>query len=193
MSRGSPKSPSSCCHNGPLGIDIAYSTYLAADRVSSEVVYIYDQGSFYVSTDGSHSFSVFSKIPGFNEENHIIVLPMPGISGRVLVSTDFNGLWRTDNMGKTFTQIEQVQRAMLISFGKEPEGSSLLSLYLMGRISNMDGIFVSYDLGLTWTNIQDINIPIGDNPWSMCSDRSEFGRLFIGTLGRGIYYSSPVN
>ncbi len=82
-----------------------------------------------------------------------------------------------------------VTRAVTFSFGV-PSADGVNTLYYYGRRAGTDSIFRSTDLGRTWTDIQHPGQPIGDYPWLMEGSRQTFGRVFIGTSGRGIFYSA---
>jgi hypothetical protein len=53
-----------------------------------------------------------------------------------------------------------------------------------------EGIFRSLDQGKTWTIIGDQSTPIGNNPNVMEASKQQFGFVFVGTNGRGIYYGT---
>lgn len=39
-------------------------------------------------------------------------------------------------------------------------------------------------------DIGNVNVRMGDNPWSMAADPETYGKVFVGTLGRGVYFGS---
>ncbi|MBD0390086.1 MAG: hypothetical protein ICV54_27170, partial [Nostoc sp. C3-bin3] len=45
--------------------------------------------------------------------------------------------------------------------------------------------------GQTWINIGSLDQPIGNEPNVMEASWQQFGLVFIGTNGRGIYYGTP--
>jgi hypothetical protein len=49
----------------------------------------------------------------------------------------------------------------------------------------------SDDLGTSWLSIDDPNEPVGDRPQIMEADRQVWGRVFVGTNGRGIFVGAP--
>lgn len=57
----------------------------------------------------------------------------------------------------------------------------------------LEGIFRFLDRGQTWLDIGDPNQPIGNDSNVMEASRQQFGLVFIGTNGRGIYYKNAVN
>jgi hypothetical protein len=54
-----------------------------------------------------------------------------------------------------------------------------------------EGIFRSLDRGKTWISIGSKQNPIGCEPNVMEASWQQFGLVFIGTNGRGIYYGTP--
>jgi photosystem II stability/assembly factor-like uncharacterized protein len=64
-------------------------------------------------------------------------------------------------------------------------------MYLYGNVADLDdGIFRSLDRGKTWTRIGSRSKPIGNSPNVMEASSQQFGLVFIGTNGRGIYYGT---
>jgi hypothetical protein len=78
----------------------------------------------------------------------------------------------------------------LCCFGKA-SSSGHPTLYYYGRHSgdDTDRVFRSTDLGKTWTIISHQGQTLGDRPFCMEGSSQTFGRVFVGTLGRGIYYN----
>jgi hypothetical protein len=65
------------------------------------------------------------------------------------------------------------------------------AIYLGGTINNQLGVYRSDDSGESWVRIDDsrhqygyLNIVTGDP--------QNYGRVFLGTHGRGIVYGDPV-
>ncbi|HYX36351.1 MAG TPA: hypothetical protein VE954_24870 [Oligoflexus sp.] len=159
---------------------------LAADRVDSNIFYLYKSGRFYRSSDGSTTWAEVSSLPDSGDWHTIQAAP--GMKGEVWAGLDSSGIYRSSNSGDTFTRIQKVQRARLMAFGKAAPGRSNPAVFVYGRVENNDGIFRSDDMGATWVAIGDSKVPIGNEPNTMAGDRQVFGRVYIGTNGRGIYY-----
>lgn len=175
--------------NGPKG-PWYWGQPLAADKVNGNTFYYYSGGKVYRSDNEGASFSIVnSALPS---DDWSMLKTVPGLSNEVWVSLNWNGLYRSTNGGVTFAKIGGVERAYLFAIGKPQAGSTIPALYLYGKITGLDeGIFRSLDNGKTWTSIGDRHKPIGDKPNVMEASSQEFGLVFIGTNGRGIYYGTP--
>jgi photosystem II stability/assembly factor-like uncharacterized protein len=162
---------------------------LAADPVNGNTFYYYADGIVYRSSNGGISFeSINDQLP--NAAWHALKT-VPDNPGEVWLSLDRQGLYHSRNGGRTFAQLPQVQRAYLFAFGLPQPGSSTPTLYLYGNIAGMgEGIFHSGDRGNTWTRLGNTANPIGNDPNVMEASWQEFGLVFVGTNGRGIYYGS---
>ncbi|HEY9670895.1 MAG TPA: hypothetical protein V6D11_05595 [Waterburya sp.] len=166
-----------------------WSQPLAADKVNGNTFYYYADGKVYRSQDRGQSFYLAnSSLP--SEDWHTLLTP-PRAKGEVWVSLDSQGLYRSTNGGKTFSQLDKVERAYLFALGKPPNDSTVPALYLYGNIAAMgEGIFRSLDQGKTWTRLSVNSKPIGNSPNVMAASWQKFGLVFVGTNGRGIYYGS---
>ncbi|MDZ7969317.1 MAG: hypothetical protein RM368_30960 [Nostoc sp. DedSLP03] len=175
--------------NGPKG-PWYWGQPLASDKVNGNIFYYYNDGKVYRSQDGGAYFSlVNSTLPS---EDWSMLKTVPAVSNEVWISLNSNGLYRSTNGGTKFDKIAGVEKAYLFAFGKPQTGSTIPALYLYGKIIGMGkGIFRSLDRGQTWTNISNPLYPIGNVPNVMEASRQQFGLVFIGTDGKGIYYGKP--
>ena len=179
--------------NGPEG-PWYWRQPLVADAVDGNTFYYYSSGKLYRSTDGGASFSVVnSSLPNQDDwNNYYAVKTFPGVRGEVWINLKQSGLFHSTDSGKTFTRLPSVERADLFAFGKPQTGRTIPALYLYGKVTGMgEGIFRSLDAGETWTSIGSPQNPIGSDPHVMEASRQQFGVVFIGTKGRGIYYGTP--
>lgn len=164
---------------------------LEADRAMGDTFYLYDTvaGALYISKDGKNwTRQTTVQLPAKSASEIAGVRAAPGMAGEVWASANKSGLFRSSDSGRNFTKITAVQEALLFSFGKNAPGSSIPSVYVYGRINNQDGIFRSDDLGATWIRISHDAYQIGNDPKSLAGDRSQYGVVYVGTGGRGIYY-----
>jgi hypothetical protein len=164
---------------------------VAADTVNPSKFYAYDTeaGTLVMSTDRARTFRAtagglpvvkgrFGPAPGK-------LLMVPGreselwvIAGGVLLNSHDGGL--------TLRPLPNVS-ASQIGFGKEAPGRSFPTLFLVGKASGIEGIFRSDDYGATWVRINDGRHGYG-SIGVITGDPRIFGRVYIGTFGRGIIY-----
>jgi hypothetical protein len=167
----------------------------AADRVDPHTFYIYDatQGGVYVSHDAGASFvSSYSGLPGLADWqlNGASITLVPGFAGHVWVTTN-KEVFRSSDAGKTFEHVSSVDAGFGLGVGKAAPGRSYPALYLSGQVGSAKGFFRSDDIGHSWVRLNDdshqfgyVNIVEGDP--------RTFGRVYLGTSGRGIIYGSPA-
>ena len=112
----------------------------------------------------------------------------PGVSGDLWLPA-FNGLYHLS--GSVFKRQPQVEAIHAFGFGKAAPGASYSTLYLVGTIDGQAGIFRSTDTGRHWLRIND-----DQHQWGLilqiAGDPKQFGRVYVGTHGRGIFYGDPV-
>ncbi len=115
----------------------------------------------------------------------------PGATGDLWLPA-FNGLYHLS--GSTFERMPEVQAIHAFGFGKAAPGKTYPALYLVGDIGSKDharpGIFRSIDAGRRWTRIND-----DQHQWGLilqiAGDPKQYGRVYVGTHGRGIFYGDP--
>ena len=167
-----------------------YEQPLAADRINSDIFYLYKSGSVYRTNNRGVNWSQVAT--GLPSQQKVMLEAAPGMEGEVWMSLDGNsGLYKSSDFGDTFTKVASVQNAKLFSFGKSAPGRLNPTVFVYGKINDEVGVFRSDDMGNTWVRI-DIKTPTaGNDPNILKGDRQVFGRLFIGTNGTGIYYGMP--
>ncbi|MFD2162207.1 discoidin domain-containing protein [Paradesertivirga mongoliensis] len=162
---------------------------IAADKVNGNKFYAYHYTKFYVSEDGGENFSVINpNLPYITNNNYAKIETVPGKEGHIWLALDGAGLRYSNDGGVIFTKIPNVQSVRLMSVGKAL--STIPAVYVMGEVNNTFGIFRSDDNGANWTQIDNANYRMGNEPNTMGADREVYGRVFIGTNGNGIYVGS---
>jgi xyloglucan-specific exo-beta-1,4-glucanase len=162
---------------------------LVADGKLGGVYYVFASGTVYKSTDGGATFTVAAKgLPASYEA----LVTVPGSAGDVWADFGDSGLYHSTDGAVSFSKLSTVKTAKLFAVGKRAPSGDYASLYLYGSLADgRSGIFRSIDEGLSWIEIGDPNVPIGDTPNCMAGSLQTFGLVFIGTNGRGIYYGKP--
>ncbi len=111
----------------------------------------------------------------------------PGVSGDLWLPA-YNGLYRWS--GRVFQRQPDVEAIHAFGFGKAAPGAGYPALYLVGTIKGEAGIFRSTDVGRHWLRIND-----DQHQWGLilqiAGDPNRFGRVYVGTHGRGIFYGDP--
>ncbi|HJU53793.1 MAG TPA: xyloglucanase, partial [Pyrinomonadaceae bacterium] len=170
---------------------------VVSDRVNPEKFYAYDgeRGEVYASADAGETFIVRARnLPtGFGRLH-----AAPGFEGELWLSTGSgsrhaagSGLYRSTDSGQSFTRVNTIAEVYTLGFGKAAPRRNYPAIYVAGKVANVQGLFRSDDTGQTWTRINDdlhqygqINVITGDP--------RIYGRVYIGTGGRGILYGDPA-
>lgn len=173
-----------------------YTHPLASDRTSSALFYLFHQGAFFVSSDGGQHFQQTAQLaaPPFDTRSGLpgpSVKTSPGVRGQVFVCLAENGLWRSDDAGLSFHPVAGIDYCQLFALGRPAPDSSQSTLFVYGVVRGVSGIFRSDDLGHSYLRIDSPSQPIGDQAMVMEADPRVFGRVYIGTNGRGTFYGQP--
>jgi xyloglucan-specific exo-beta-1,4-glucanase len=156
---------------------------VAADRVNPKKFYGLAGGTFYVSTNGGASFTATAT--GLSS---VFVKAVAGHEGDVWLAGGSSGLWHSTNSGSSFTKLANVTTASNIGFGKAAAGQTYPALYTIAQIGGVSGIFRSDDGGANWTRINDDQHQYGNIGQAITGDPRIYGRVYVGTNGRGIVY-----
>lgn len=91
----------------------------------------------------------------------------------------------------SFARIPGVGMIEAFGFGKAAPQHSYPALYLAGTIQGQTGVFRSVDTGRSWVRIND-----NQHQWGLILQITGapriFGRVYVGTHGRGILYGDPA-
>ena len=84
-----------------------------------------------------------------------------------------------------------VEQIHAFGFGKRAPGASWPALYLVGTVQGQRGFFRSTDGAHSWIRIND-----DAHQWGLVlqitGDPKKFGRVYVGTHGRGTFYGDPA-
>ena len=179
--------------NAVTGLPVNSS--IAADRVNPAKFYGYSYsnsvGTVYVSNDSGLTFTAVTPnstaFPGrgtlrvsFGHEGDVWLVPGNNAA-----------LYHSTESGANFAALGTVQAAYAVGFGKAAEGSAFPSVFLLGAVGGVTGIFRSDDQGATWTLITDDQHQFGVAGY-VAGDENVFGRVYVGSNGRGVIYGDPV-
>jgi hypothetical protein len=160
---------------------------IESDRVNSKKFYGLSGGTFYTSTDGGLTFA--AKATGLPTGAHFKAVA--GTEGEIWLSGS-TGLFRSTDSGATFTKVAGVDSGTSVGFGKAAPGANHVALYLVGKVGGVSGAFRSDDTGATWVRINDDQHQYGNWGEAVTGDPRIYGRVYIGTNGRGIVYGDST-
>jgi photosystem II stability/assembly factor-like uncharacterized protein len=173
---------------GPTAVNDHRITRPTADRENPRIFYIYDlaKGRLWVSTDGGATFD--RAAPKLPVEGGVLAC-VPGREGDLWLPAP-TGLYRSVNSGAKFTRLASVQAAYQVGFGRPAPGRDYPVIYLAGKVDDEEGVFRSDDAGQSWVAITDNRHRFG---WisAVIGDPRTYGRVYLGTGGRGIIYGDP--
>lgn len=113
----------------------------------------------------------------------------PGREGDLWVAA-FHGLYRAAD-GKAFKRLPLVTEIHAFGFGRAAPSRKEPAVYLMGTVASQHGLYQSIDGGQTWRRIND-----DAHQWGLVlqvsGDPKTFGRVYVGTHGRGAVYGDPA-
>ena len=138
-------------------------TPLISDRVAANTFYYYIQSAgkteLYKSTDGG---ATFTKINTTLEANYAMKLKaVPGKQGHLFFYARSNGnLMHSTDAGTTFTAVSNVTSVKGIGFGKAIAPSTEPTVYLVGSINGIPGLYFSTNYCNTWNASPSSKLPI---------------------------------
>ena len=113
----------------------------------------------------------------------------PGREGDLWLAA-FGGLYHLGEKG--FERMPAVEEIHAFGFGRAAPKAKYAALYLVGTVQGQRGFFRSTDSGTTWVRIND-----DQHQWGLVlhitGDPKKFGRVYVGTHGRGTLYGDPVS
>ncbi|KAK0505873.1 hypothetical protein EDD18DRAFT_1372643 [Armillaria luteobubalina] len=158
---------------------------IASDKLNNSIFYGAASSSFYLSTDGGKTFSVKGSLGSSTSPVKIVV--NPSVTGDVWVSTD-TGLFHSTNLGASFSAISGISQAWAIALGAPASTGGYPAVFAAANNGGI-GYFRSDDAGVSWVKINDASHGFGSASANcLAADPRIYGRVYIGTNGRGIFY-----
>ncbi len=152
-----------------------------ADRMDPSVAYLYDPatGKVFRSDDHGQTLSEASTL----STNGKVSLS-PAAKGDLWFAS--NGpLERSNDGGRTWNEVGDVANAYSVGFGAAKPGSKYPAVYLFGQVGQTTGFYRSTNVGKSFVRINDDQHQYG-NAYIVEGDSRVYGRIYIGTNGRGI-------
>ncbi|EGO20097.1 hypothetical protein SERLADRAFT_442836 [Serpula lacrymans var. lacrymans S7.9] len=159
---------------------------IASDKLNDSIFYAASGADFYLSVDGGETFDVTSTLGSSTAPVKIVV--NPSLTGDVWVSSD-KGIFHSTDTGSSFTALSAPSEAWAIALGAPASSGGYPALYAAADISGLVGYYRSDDTGATWVQINDAAHGFAQASANvMTGDPRIYGRVYIGTNGRGIWY-----
>jgi photosystem II stability/assembly factor-like uncharacterized protein len=161
---------------------------VAADRVNPAKFYLSRSNltQLYSSTDGGATFAGAATLPrGAGRAR-----PVFGREGDVWIATG-SGLHHSIDSGVSFTPVPAVETVSAVGFGLPAAGQTYPAVYVAGTTRQGGGLFRSDDGGLTFQRIDDAEHQFG-SIGLISGDPRVYGRVYLGSGGRGILYADPA-
>jgi len=157
-----------------------------ADAVNSADFYAVDgsTGTFYVSTDGGHTFTTSSTAASNGSNTQLKATP--GKTGDLWLSGLDDGLFHSTDAGATWTKVGSASSSYTLGFGKAAPGSKYLTMYQVGVVNGVTGIFMSTNGAASWKRINRDDQNWGWTGQAITGDLNNYGRVYLATNGRGI-------
>ena len=160
-----------------------------SDRVNPRTFYAYAAGQFYTSKDGGATFTASSAAMPASGRVHLKAVP--GVAGEVWLAGS-TGLLRSTDSGATFTKVAAVTSGVNVAFGKAAPGATHPAVFLVGTVDGVTGVFRSDNTGTSWVRINDDAHQYGNAGDALAGDPRVYGRVYLGTNGRGILYADRL-
>lgn len=167
---------------------------IGSDRVNPHKFYAFDptRGVAYLSEDGGSSFRStqvgLAQLADWARDSASIQVT-PSIEGDVWLTTGHSLSHSTDS-GTSYRNVPNVTEAHAVGFGKAAPGRRRPSLFLVGKVGDIAGLFRSDDSGRSFVRLNDDAHQFGVVS-HITGDARQFGRVYLGTGGRGIIVGEP--
>jgi photosystem II stability/assembly factor-like uncharacterized protein len=161
-----------------------------ADRSNPAKFYALNvaDGKIYRSTDGGATFTT-NDVTGLTVTNSagMRLLAVPGREGDLWLYGR-SLLYHSTDGGANFTPLANQPDISALGFGKAARRKGYPALYIAGSCNGQQGVFRSDDAGTTWVRVNDVQHQWGNRFRCVAGDPRIYGRVYVGTDGRGILY-----
>lgn len=174
---------------------------LCADDAGNGTFYIYNHGAgaIYRSTDGGATWTSILTGLSVNSFFEPMLVSVPGQSGHLFFAPGLNGggvlplgnaLYRSTNANgsATKTTVSNVQDVWAIGFGAIASGQSYPTVWIVGWVSGVYGMYVSKDNCVSWTLLTTYPFNSCDQIVTISGDASDPSKCYYGFQGSGAGY-----
>lgn len=100
-------------------------------------------------------------------------------------------LYHSVDGGRNFLERRSDVAVTALAFGKPRTDGDYPTLFAIGRRGDLEAIWRSDDAGASWLRINDAAHEYGRRFRVITADQRVFGRVYVGTDGRGVIYGEP--
>jgi photosystem II stability/assembly factor-like uncharacterized protein len=179
-----------------------------ADRANPAKFYALDmaQHVMYLSTDGGATFTTTNEVTGLPAAaaggggagrggrggGALRLVAVGGREGDLWLVG--RALYHSTDGGRSFKEIPNHPPIGQLSFGKAAPGKDYPAIYVANGGGGADaGLYRSDDVGATWVRINDEQHQWGNRFECISGDPRIYGRVYVGTNGRGVLYGDIAN
>lgn len=170
---------------------------VTADRVLPDTFYMYYNGVF-KTTDGGDTWTKvynqeISAASGYN--SHLV--SVPGEAGNLFFTGGpqgaathpvGEGFFQSTDGGSTWNAVPNVLEVSVFGFGAPATPGGYPSIYIVGYVNSVYGIWQSNDDAHSWTMIGDHPAGSLDNIQTISGDPNTYGQVYVGFAGSGYAY-----
>lgn len=164
---------------------------IASDKLNNTIFYAAAGSTFYISVNNGVNFTATAGSLGSSTSPVKIVVNL-NVSGDVWVSSDA-GLFHSTNFGASFTAVSSVTAAWAIGLGAPKTTGGYPALFAAATIGGVSAYYRTDDAGVNWVQINDAAHGFGAISANVLTgDPRIYGRVYLGTNGRGIFYGDTA-
>ena len=177
---------------------------VTADRVLANTFYLYDPGTgsgtgagLFETTNGGQTWTEVYKGAIATWAANFELMSVPGEAGNLFFTSGIQGngnnppsyaqFMMSTNQGKTWTAVPNVLEVLCFGFGAAAPGQTYPSIYIVGYVNNVYGVWQSTNTGQSWTQIG--TQPAGElnSITTISGDPNVFGQVYVGFGNGGGY------
>ena len=174
---------------------------ISSDRFQAATFYSFTAGTWYISTDGGESYTskTASSIGLPSGSPGAVPVVSTERAGEIWLPLGSLGIYYTRNFGASWTRVGQagINPSFFTVGAPAPANNNKTpALFLWGKAGTsgplaVTGLYRSDDNASSWVRVNDEAHQYG-GPTVLLADPRVYGRVFIGTGGRGIVYADIV-
>ncbi|MDB6102501.1 MAG: hypothetical protein JWO52_2500, partial [Gammaproteobacteria bacterium] len=101
------------------------------------------------------------------------------------------GLYHSVDGGHSFAEQRGELSVTALAFGKPKSDGGYPTLFAIGTRGDLKAIWRSDNAGADWFRVNDAEHEYGRRFRVISADQQVFGRVYVGTDGRGVLYGQP--